>query len=171
MKRSARLVAGSSVELMAHEPTSWILSSLVFLSATSTLAAPTAAKDEAAIQMLNQRMTDATLKMSTSATLDLWSEDGISFLPGMPPVVGKVAIQKFLEDVSAKYSAWKVVAQEDSCHDIRIAGPIATEWCDTRQVTQPPKGKQTENRGRMLLVLVKGTDGAWRIQREMWQSS
>jgi ketosteroid isomerase-like protein len=59
-------------------------------------------------------------------------------------------------------------AESDS-HDVHISGDWASEWCTEHQIVALPSGKPPFNGyGKMLLVLRRGADGAWRIREEMW---
>jgi len=58
------------------------------------------------------------------------------------------------------------------CFAIDVSGDLASEWCAEHQVVLMPDGKPPFNgRGKMLLVLRKGRDGNWRIEREMWNQA
>lgn len=128
--------------------------------------------DKAAIGVLNTRFEDAIRKMDNAAVLTLWAKDGISLLPGMAPLIGRDQIAHFMEETTRTYGGWRVLKHEAQCQDIRVQGPLATEWCSTFQTAQPPGGKSPiEIRGRMLLVLTRGFKGGWQIQEEMWSAA
>ncbi len=137
---------------------------LAVVSLTTRAATP-----PAGIESFNQKLEDATRRMDNTATLALWSEDGISLLPDTPPIVGKAAIATFLERVTAPLKSAHMETFEMTCSGIETSGDLATEWCTEHQVVTLPGGKPPfDGRGKMLLVLKKGSDGQWRLLREMW---
>lgn len=61
---------------------------------------------------------------------------------------------------------------ESECFDINVSGALASEWCTEHQVVQIGGGKAPfDGRGKMLLVLHRGTDSKWRLRQEMWNQA
>ena len=124
------------------------------------------------IVAFNQNFTDATRHMDNAATMRLWAKDGVSLLPGHKAIVGKAAIARFLDEITAKISGYKVLSHQNDFHDVQVVGSWASEWANTTQGVQPPGGKpQITIHGKMLLVLHRDKDGAWKIKEEAWSSS
>lgn len=150
-----------------------LFGSLFLLAASVALLAqtkPPAA--DAGILAFNEKLEDATRRMDNAATLALWTDDGISLLPSTKPIVGKPAIAAFLESVTAPMQGAVMQRFEMTCLAIDVSGDLATEWCTEHQVVQLPGGKPPfDGRGKMLLVLRKGADGNWRMEREMWNQA
>lgn len=143
---------------------------LVILAGMARASAGVAERRE--IEEFNQRFREATLKMDNAGTMALWAEDGVSLLPGMAPMVGRKTIGDWLNDLVTKMPGYRVTKQENEFHDLQISGAWASEWGTTYQVVQPPDGKPPiENHGKILLVLHKEKDGAWRIKQEMWNAA
>jgi uncharacterized protein (TIGR02246 family) len=135
----------------------------------SALAATARADESAEIARFNRALDEATRTINNGAMVKLWEEDGVSLLPNQAPLVGKKAIAKFLDDVVKGMPLAKMTTFEFSCNDIRVDGRMASEWCSDHQVVTLAPGKApVESRGKMLLVLHKGDDGRWRLQKEMW---
>jgi uncharacterized protein (TIGR02246 family) len=127
---------------------------------------------KAEIEVFNRRLEDATRSMDNAATLALWAEDGVSLLPSTKPIEGKAAIAAFLEGVTTQIHGAKMQEFKLECFAIDVSGELATEWCNEHQVVVMPGGKPPfDGRGKMLLVLRRGTDGHWRIEREMWNQA
>jgi uncharacterized protein (TIGR02246 family) len=127
---------------------------------------------KAEIQVFNRRLEDATRSMDNAATLALWAENGISLLPSTKPIEGKAAIAAFLEGVTTQIHGAKMQDFKLECFAVDVSGELATEWCNEHQVVVMPDGKPPfDGRGKMLLVLRRGTDGHWRIEREMWNQA
>src|SRR5579872_5735053 len=93
---------------------------IVLLYTAAAAYQKTSAKEE--IEAFNKRLDEVTLHMDNAGTLSLWAEDGISLLPSTPPIEGKKALTKFLDDVVAQSKGWKVIQQQSRCHDIETSG-------------------------------------------------
>ena len=124
------------------------------------------------VQAFNQAMIDATKRMDNAAVLALWENDGVSLLPSTPPIVGKTAIAQFLNDVTSRIGRAHMTSFTMTCSDPTISGDWASEWCTEHQVVafddnRPP----FDGQGKMLFVLHRGGDGAWRIKSEMWNQA
>ena len=128
------------------------------------LMAGTALAADSGIEDFNQALIQATTRMDIAAALALWEDAGISLLPQTKPIIGKQAITKFLDQVSSQLSGAKMEKFEMKCFDAEITGDWASEWCEEHQHVILPGGKPPfDGRGKMLLILHRGTDG-----REMW---
>ena len=149
--------------------------SIAVLLAVMAIGAPAlVAQDDQArkeIEAFNHAYTAAHLKMDNAAVVSMWTDDGVTLLPGMEPLSGKPNIAKWLEEITAKMPGYRVLKQQNDFHDVLISGDWASEWATTLQVTQPPGGKAPiEVHGKILLVLHREQDGKWRIKQEMWNS-
>ncbi|HXU71172.1 MAG TPA: DUF4440 domain-containing protein [Polyangia bacterium] len=137
--------------------------------AVASLATTARADANTEIARFNHALDEATRKMSNAASLALWEDDGVSLLPNQPPLVGKKAIGKFLDDVLGRMPGARMLTFEFQCFDVRVEGRVASEWCIDHQIVELTAGKPpVESRGKMLLVLHKGDDARWRLQKEMW---
>jgi ketosteroid isomerase-like protein len=135
-------------------------------AATKTSAAPSG------IETFNQALDSATRHLDNAAVLALWEDDGVSLLPSTPPIMGKKAIGKFLDDVMAQYPGGRMEKFEMQCHDIEVSGDWGSEWCTEHQIVRFPGGKPPfEGWGKMLFVLHRGADGKWRVKEEMWNQA
>lgn len=144
---------------------------LVTVSVSCAAVGSAKTGDRQQIAALNQAFIDAILKMDNSAVMALWSNDGVDMLPGTPPIIGKPAIAKFLDDAAANLKGYRVTKQAVDYHDLQICDDWASEWGNTHQVVQPPDGKPPiEIFGKVTLILHKEKEG-WRIKQEMWNAS
>jgi ketosteroid isomerase-like protein len=124
------------------------------------------------IATFNAAMEDVTKRMDTAALLALWDDDGVTLLPSTKPIVGKKAVAAFLADVDKQLAGAHVRAFEMHCAGIVVEGDVATEYCDEHQIVDLAGGKPPfEGWGKMLFVLHRGTDGVWRLRREMWNEA
>ena len=126
----------------------------------------------AGIAAFNRAFDQATRTMENAATLALWENDGVSLLPSTPPIVGKQAIARFMDNVTRELRGAHMKSFEDHCSDIQVSGDLASEWCIEHQVVVFADGKPPfDGRGKMLLVLHRGSDGHWRLRQEMWNQA
>lgn len=140
--------------------------------ALSIEAKTTALTGHAEIEVFNRAFDDATRRMDNAAAVALWEADGISLLPSTKPIVGKKAIAKFMDDSTAQLPGARMEKFESACFDIEVSGDWASEWCTEHQIVQLASDKpKFEGWGKMLLVLHRGSDGKWRLKREMWNQS
>ena len=145
---------------------------LMLAAALPTIAQTMPLSPRAEIEAFNQKFEDATRRMDNAAVIALWTDDGISLLPSTKPIVGREAISAFIDSVTAQIKGAKMEKYELECFAIDESGDIASEWCSEHQVVVMPRDKPPFNgRGKMLLVLRRGLDGKWRLQREMWNEA
>ncbi len=123
----------------------------------------------AGVAAFNLAFDAATRKMDTAATLALWQQDGVSLLPSTQPVIGKPALARFMRTVMAQLAGGRMTRFDSACHDIRVSGAWASEWCSEHQQVSFSDGRVPfEGWGKLLLVLHRGVDGHWRLATEMW---
>ena len=142
------------------------------LAPTLAISQAATAGARAEIEAFNRAFDSATRHMDNAASVALWADDGISLLPSTKPMVGKKAIAKFMDDITAPLKGAKMETFEMRCHDIVVSGDWASEWCTEHQIVRMPGDKPPfDGWGKMLLVLHKGADGKWRLEREMWNQA
>ncbi|HXA19691.1 MAG TPA: DUF4440 domain-containing protein [Thermoanaerobaculia bacterium] len=146
--------------------------SKAFLFLVAIPIAAHAATPQSGVEAFNKSLDSATRSMNNAAVLALWDDDGVSLLPSTPPIVGKKAIAKFLDDVMAAIPGGRMMTFEMQCHDIQVSGDWGSEWCTEHQIVQFPGDKPPfDGWGKMLFVLHRGADGKWRVKEEMWNQA
>ena len=136
------------------------------------LGAQMAERSRAEIETFNRQFAEATRQMDNTAIVELWAEDGISLLPATKPIVGKAAIQAFMESVTSQFKGARMERFELQCSGIEVTGDMASEWCVEHQVVHLADDKPPyDGRGHILLVLRRDADGKWRLLREMWNQA
>ncbi len=121
------------------------------------------------IEDFNTKFIEAHLKMDNAAVLNLWADDGVSLLPETAPMIGKEAIGKFMEDVTAKMPGYHMEKIDVDFQGVEVNGDWASEWAFEHQIVKAPDDRPSfDGHGKLLLVLHREKDGNWRIKREMW---
>lgn len=132
----------------------------------------TSASGSDEIARFNAHYLELHLKMDNAGIFALWADDGVDLMPGEAPLIGRPAIQAWVENILAKMPGYKVTKQEMEFHDIAVSGDWASEWALEHQVVQPPDGKEPiETWGKMALVLHRDASGTWKIKQEMWNAA
>src|SRR5215467_7725823 len=131
------------------------------------------AADDAArrkeIDAFNQKFINAHWKMDNAAVMEMWADDGVSLLPATEPMIGKKAIAKFIDDVTAKMPGYHMEKIDIDFQGIEVSGDWASEWGFEHQIVKAPDDRPGfDGHGKLLLVLHREADGKWRIKREMW---
>lgn len=145
---------------------------LLLVAAPALRAQSNTSNARAGIDALNRKLEDATRRMDNDATIALWSDDGVSLLPGTPPIRGKAAIRAFVDGVTRSMPAAHMKSFEMHCFDIISSGDWGSEWCTEHQVVDFGAARAPfDGWGKMLFVLHRAADGEWRIQTEMWNQA
>ena len=110
--------------------------------------------------------------MDQPAGADLWADDGADLLPGIAPMVGKAKISDWLNSLTPQLAGAKMVYCTVDWRDIQIHGDVAYEWGINRQKIEfPSPQKPFANEGKILLILKRQHDGAWKIAVESWNNN
>lgn len=151
----------------------FLVLALLFLLPFSSPQTPAPPADpNSEILAFNEKFINAHLRMDNPAIIAMWAEDGVSLLPSMPPMVGRAAIGKFINDISAQMPGYKIVREKIDFRDIQVSGDWASEWGLETQGLQPPANQPVmEGYGKILFVLHKDTKSEWKIQQEMWNAN
>ena len=121
------------------------------------------AADLAAIEKRHQKNIEVTLLQDPKRLIDRWTEEGVALEPGIPPVVGKQAIQASNEKVQAQYPSFKVLSYAPSFKEIQTAGGWAYEWGETdAKFAMSPESAPVNLHIKGVRVLRRQGDGSWR---------
>jgi len=148
----------------------WLAAAVIALSTSAASGQAATTKDD--MEKFNNLFREFHLKMDTAGIFGLWADDGVDLMPGEAPLIGKNAIQAWVEDILTKMPGYKVTTEEMEFHDIQVSGNWGSEWALEHQVVQPPDGKQPiETWGKLALVLHREANGEWKIKQEMWNAA
>jgi glyoxylase-like metal-dependent hydrolase (beta-lactamase superfamily II)/ketosteroid isomerase-like protein len=111
----------------------------------------------------------AAAALNADALVALWTQDGIMLPSGLPPIVGKEAIGRFLHDTYASAEGAAYIRNEHKYLDTKVVGQWAFESgvFDTAWKTGASEEPFTM-RGSMLRVLRRQPDGTWKCARAAW---
>lgn len=124
-----------------------------------------------AIDALNQKEADACRTMNNDIAKTLWADDGVDLIQGLQPMVGKKAISGWLDSLAPQLKGAKMEYCTIDWRDLKISGDWAFEWGITRQkIDFPAPQKPFESEGKMLLILKRQPNGAWKVEVESWNS-
>lgn len=140
--------------------------------AGSALLCETGFAQDAGIDDFNAHLATATRSMDNAAMMRLWADDGISLLPSTPPLIGKPAIAKMLDDITTQFPKATMTLFDLKCFNVKVKGDWASEWCTEHQIVDFGNGKAPfDGWGKMLFVLHRDKEGHWLIEREMWNQA
>ena len=98
------------------------------------------------------------------AAAEAWAHDSKQLAPGGPPVVGRDAIRESIrafQQMSPQLELQSV--------DVLVEGNLAIETGTWSVKLQTPDGR-VEDGGPAVRVWRRGTDGEWRLYRDIWNS-
>ena len=101
--------------------------------------------------------------------LPFWADDATIVTPGMPPVVGKDAIRKYVSGAFATPGfsiTWKTEKVE-----ISQSGDLAYSTGTDRISLNTPDGKSVTEENRGVAIWKKQVDGSWRVVLDMGSPS
>ena len=119
--------------------------------------------DERAIRNLTRDFVAAVRAKNLEAILDMITDDAIFLLPGSPEVRGKQAIAEMYRGFFARFDA---VEQTATLEEVKVSGDWAFGWGADEILATPAAGGPTmRTRGKNMIILRRGPDGAWRFAR------
>lgn len=141
-----------------------ILSALGLSGCANAPAAFTDAERDA-IRSTIEEFTSAVSRGDAATAASLYAEDGVIMPPNAPAVEGRVGVQKTLEGFGRPQAFSQPVVEIDGEGDLAYARV-------RYDLTFTPPGSTTpaNDKGKVLIVLRKESDGKWRTIRGMHNS-
>jgi len=121
----------------------------------------TRAQDEAAIRALDMNWAQWAMAKDLDKCVSIYEDDAVAFAPGLPAVIGKDNIRKFLSGL--------VTAQglQLNIHvatvEVARSQDIAIDRGSVEATMNDKKGKPVTSASQYVLVWKKQADGSWKI--------
>ena len=126
---------------------------------------PDQSADLKAINDLTARDIEASKENDIDTLASLWTQDGVLIIPMSPPLVGKPAIRKMLEQQKVQAKDVETTAYDERWEELRIIGDYAYEWGNISVTMELPGGKQGSHTVGAMRILQKQKDGEWLVAR------
>jgi uncharacterized protein (TIGR02246 family) len=126
-------------------------------------AAPpdTRAADEAAIRAADADFAKFAAAKDVDKAVALYQDDAVAFAPGVPAVIGKDNLRKFIAGFLA--TPGLQVNVHIASVDVARSGDIAIDRGTVDSTATDKKGKATTQTIEYVLVWKKQADGSWKI--------
>ncbi|HXX19698.1 MAG TPA: SgcJ/EcaC family oxidoreductase [Candidatus Acidoferrum sp.] len=149
--------------LLAFVP---VLIAWAAVGCTNQPAAPAAppdtrAADEAAIRAADANFAQWAAAKDLDKCVSLYADDAVAFAPGMPAVIGKDNIRKFISGLVS--APGLQVNIHIASVDVARSGDIAIDRGTVDSTVTDKKGKATAQTVEYVLVWKKQADGSWKI--------
>ena len=125
--------------------------------------------EEAAIRRTDADWLAAASARDLNRVLPFWADDATIVTPGMPPIVGKDAIRKYVSGAFATPGfsiTWKTEKVE-----VSQSGDLAYSTGTDRISLNTPDGKSVTEENRGVAIWKKQVDGSWRVVLDMGSPS
>lgn len=122
--------------------------------------------DRVRIQELHRVDRIAAADRDNDVLLDLLDDEIVALMPGSEPLIGKAAMQRFLEGDAAAAEDIETLDYAQNWKDLQVEGAYALEWgIISRKVRSRADGKLAESSNRVMRVLKRQPDGFWKVFR------
>jgi len=120
----------------------------------------------AEIEELHRKDLEASRAGDFDTLLSLWTEDGVLLMPGMKPVIGKGAIEAYMDEQAAVSLTYRILEYEHSWQEIKVLGDWALEWgFFSGKAEMVDSGEIVLQKGKLLRILNRQKDGSWKCAR------
>lgn len=125
--------------------------------------------DLSMIEELDHRDIEASKSQCYSTLIDLWTDDGVALPPGENPVIGKQALQTWLE--GNRDTDYRITRYFHHFEERKIIGEWAFEWGTYDSAAeQVGGGESIEATGKLMRILKRQPDGRWKVARAIWNN-
>ena len=132
----------------------------------SPLGGPALSRAEAALRQMTQDWALACNNKQLDDLLEFYAPDALVLRPNLPPVRGTTAIREFF--FAALDSGLGDVEVEPL--RVELLGDLAYEAGRCKALVPGAAGKRREERGKYVWVLMKQSNGEWKIAVDCWSS-
>jgi ankyrin repeat protein/ketosteroid isomerase-like protein/L-ascorbate metabolism protein UlaG (beta-lactamase superfamily) len=128
--------------------------------------------DVSTIEMLRKKDMEASLKGDTDTLLSLMTDDIILIYPDQPPMRGIDNIRKKMQSYKKELENIEIKQYNITFDELVIEGSLAYEWGSFHHIYfLKDKGREIEEKGRLMRILRKQPDGSWKVARSIWNSN
>lgn len=99
--------------------------------------------------------------------ISYWSTDAVVAPPGQPPIVGRDALRKYVQDsfqIPGFNITWEATADPQFSEDLSMA----YMWARNQVSFDGADGKRVVMHGRAVTIWRHESDGQWRCTADMW---
>jgi ketosteroid isomerase-like protein len=101
--------------------------------------------------------------------LSYWTDDAVVFPPGWPPLIGKPAIRKYVED-SLRIPGFKI-SWTSSEVNFSPDQQLAYIFSENSVTMNGPDGQPVTTKGRGITIWRREPDGVWRCAVDIWNDA
>ena len=110
----------------------------------------------------------AAERLDVPAAAEMFAEDARMMLPGMATIEGRERIAELMAEA---WQAVKPVRIQFSTEEVYGLGEMAVTVGSYHFVLHPADAEPTEDKGRFMLLWAQDEGGAWRVVRDVTNSS
>jgi uncharacterized protein (TIGR02246 family) len=127
------------------------------------------AGERQAIAALHETDMVASMARDIDTLVSLCSDDCVLLPPGQEPIRGREAVRESLERDAEQGQTYRITEYVHEFEEVRILDGWAFEWGRFRAAAEPVRGgSPIRSSGKILRVLKRQTDGAWKVARSIW---
>jgi len=127
--------------------------------------------DKQMIEELHKKDVAASKARDLATLVSLWTDDGVALPPGEDPIIGKEAIQLWLQRDLEQERDYQITEYVHNFEEIEILGEWAFEWGTLSGAVEPVAGgPPMRMTGKLLRILKRQPDGTWKVARSMWNN-
>jgi ketosteroid isomerase-like protein len=100
--------------------------------------------------------------------LSYWTDDAVVLAPGLPAVIGKAALRKYVQD-SMRIPGFRI---SWTSTDVALSpdGKLAYIFSRNAVTMNGPDGAPATTEGRAITIWRRESDGEWRCAVDIWNS-
>jgi uncharacterized protein (TIGR02246 family) len=130
---------------------------------------PTRAEDLKAIEELHQRDMRASREGDFETLRSLMSDDAVVMPPGGRVTRGRAALDASFARMAEGMRQVEVLEYELDFEEVEVVGDYAFEWGTIRGAMRALPGGEVERSSyKVMRVLQRQPDGAWKVHRTIW---
>ncbi|HWR14562.1 MAG TPA: nuclear transport factor 2 family protein [Terriglobales bacterium] len=130
------------------------------------------AEDQEAINDLHSRDIEASIALDADRLQSLWTDDVVMIHPGEPPIVGRDANMKKLQQHIDEMKSTEMLAYDEQFQEVHIIADTAYEWGVITGRTRPfSGGEEHPFRYNVMRILKRQPDGSWKIARSIYNDA